>query len=479
MRLGPRVLAFLALTYALLLGGHVYSGDELMMARVTEAIVTRGELAVRPIANFEDYARVTAPDGRQYTWYGLGLSLAAIPFYAAATAAEGLVPPSGVAAFDAPKVLYYDRAGVPELVRMYAVTFVNPLLTALTAVLVCAILLRLGLSRRASALAALAFGLTGVTPFYAKTFFSEPLAGMFLAAGVLAWLAMRQDPGRGGRWAFLAGLAAGASVLARVANGVVLLPAVVALLLEKEGRRRLPAAAAGAAVPMALLLCYNAARFGSPFETGYSGVMYLFGGSFLEGFAGLLASPGRGLLLYVPWVVLALPGVVALARRDRPLAVLIAGSALALWLVYSPWAQWDGGWVYGPRFLVPVLPLLAVAAAAWVAPRREQPWVRALAGALVFVALAFAVQSVQVNFIDYTYAAWKSTDDIEATVRWSWEWSPLLRYWDFPVKDFILLPRLLRGEGGAFLAAFAWTLLAGWVASLVSLGRALARRDYQ
>jgi hypothetical protein len=90
-----------------------------------------------------------------------------------------------------------------------------------------------------------------------------------------------------------------------------------------------------------------------------------------------------------------------------------------------------------------------------------------------------AVQSVQVNFIDYTYAAWKSTDDIEATVRWSWEWSPLLRYWDFPVKDFILLPRLLRGEGGAFLAAFAWTLVAGWVASVASLGRALARRDYQ
>jgi hypothetical protein len=490
MRLGPRVFAFLAATYLLSLGGHVYSGDELMMARVTEAMVTRGEVSVRPIANFEDYAAVQGPDGRTYTWFGFGLSLAAVPFYVAGMAVEHLVPPSAPAAFAAPKVLYYDRDDVSELVRMLAITCVNPLVTALTALVILAILARLGMSRRAAAACALAYGVTGVTWFYAKTFFSEPLAGLGLAASLWAWLRMRGSAGRAPGWAFLAGAAAGASVLARVANGVVLVPAFAAFAWDafrsarasapgawRRVMARVTAAACGAVVPIAVLAAYNAAKFGTPLETGYSGVLGLFGGDVLDGLFGLSFSPGRGAVWYFPWVLFAVPGLFVLGRRDGPAALVVGGSAVGVWGVYSLWGVWEGGWVFGPRFLVPVFPLLAVPAALLVSARWH---VRAFRAAVIVVgaaSFALAVQSIQVNFIDYTYAAWRLAPDIHQAIRWSWEWSPLVRYWDFPEKGFLIGPALLAGQAGTFLAVAAWSLVAAWVASAVALAVGLTRRE--
>lgn len=474
--LHTRLFAFLALGYMLLLGGHVYSGDELMMARVTEAIVTRGELSVRPIAGFEDYARVIGPDGRQYTWYGLGLSLVAVPFYALAMAVEGIIPKSAIAVFDAPKILYYDRNDLSELVRMYAVTFVNPLVTALTAVLISLALCRSGLSQRASAIAAIVYGTTGLTPFYAKTFFSEPLAALFLTAAFVCWMKQREDETIVSKWAFFAGVATGASVLARVANTVVMVPALITMIMDKKSRRHIPIAFVGVVLPLLLLAFFNAVRFGSPFETGYSGVMYLFNGDFFEGFTGLIISPGRGVLLYAPWTILGLAGVSVAIRRDPAFAVLCGGCFLSLWLIYSPWAQWDGGWVYGPRFLLPALPLLWISGAVFVSSHwHSNKSFRLVIITLLFVSFALAVQSVQINFIDYTYAAWRTSTDIEYAVRWSWEWAPIVRYWDFPYRDFILLGRLLKGEGGIALAAFAWSLSVAWILSAVSLARGLIR----
>lgn len=473
--MAARIFLFLSITYAILLGGHLYSGDEIMMARVTEAIVTRQDLAVRPIKNFEDYATVEGKDGRRYTWYGLGLSLAAVPFYIAGMFLEDLVSEDGLLAFDGPKVLYYDRKDVSEVVRMYAVSFVNAIVTSLTCATLFALLVRLGLGKKVAALAALTFGLSGVTPFYAKTFFSEPLGGLCLLLAVHLWVASRK--GHPLRYASLAGFTSGLSVLTRVANGATLLPFWASVLLEKRPLKYLLVMAASALVPVAIMLAYNAARFSSPFETGYSSVMYLYSGNFLEGLFGLLISPGRGLLLYVPWTIFAFFGLKGLYTRDKPLTVAVFGAFVALLLVYSPWAQWDGGWVFGPRFLVPVLPLLAIPATLFVVEGRHSPVIMVAAGVLVVLSIAIAAQSVEVNFLDYHYAMWRSVTDIDKAMRWSFEWSPLVRYWDFPVRDFILLPRLLRGEGGPALTAFGYALVALWFLATGGLLWGLLRRE--
>ena len=84
---------FLILTslYILTLGGHIYSPDGEILFRTTEAIATRGSLAIEPLQGF-----ATQPgrrtDGREYAQYGVGQPLAAVPFYWLGRALQSLGP---------------------------------------------------------------------------------------------------------------------------------------------------------------------------------------------------------------------------------------------------------------------------------------------------------------------------------------------------------------------------------------------------
>jgi hypothetical protein len=81
---------------------------------------------------------------------------------------------------------------------------------------------------------------------------------------------------------------------------------------------------------------------------------------------GLLASPEVGLLFFCPLAWLALPGLVRLIKERNPASALFAGiigGALVLYGSYG--GGWRGGWSWGPRFLLPVVPLLILASAFW------------------------------------------------------------------------------------------------------------------
>lgn len=79
----------------------------------------------------------------------------------------------------------------------------------------------------------------------------------------------------------------------------------------------------------------------------------------------LLLDQEYGLLVYAPIFVLALPGGIALARRlgwRDALAVLAPIAAVLL--TAATWRMWWGGFTPPARFLVPVVPALALAVAA-------------------------------------------------------------------------------------------------------------------
>ncbi|HET9751583.1 MAG TPA: hypothetical protein VFP52_01430, partial [Myxococcales bacterium] len=115
---------------------------------------------------------------------------------------------------------------------------------------------------------------------------------------------------------------------------------------------------------------YSAVAFGSPFATPYKyhvgfeatrklGTMY--GGSFLDGFTGLLFRPQAGLLLFSP--VLAL-GFWALPRAWRALGTRRAAATLlpgvAMLLLTSRHATWDGGAAHDARYLMLVMPMFCL-----------------------------------------------------------------------------------------------------------------------
>ncbi|MGE5235494.1 MAG: hypothetical protein ACM3O7_03980 [Acidobacteriota bacterium] len=175
---------------------------------------------------------------------------------------------------------------------------------------------------------------------------------------------------------------------------VVLPGAVVALaVLPRLRARRVVALVIGGAVPLLALALYDVACFGSAFSlsTGHeaSGAFAavaghgLFGVSWPTptGLVGQLTSPARGLLVWSP-LLLAAPLAWGQTRSgsNRTAAVRIGTVAsLILWVVLAGYPNWHGGWFPGPRYLLPVLPLLFVAVAAGVERVLARPAGRTMA----------------------------------------------------------------------------------------------------
>jgi hypothetical protein len=82
-----------------------------------------------------------------------------------------------------------------------------------------------------------------------------------------------------------------------------------------------------------------------------------------EGLPGLFLDQEFGLLVYAPVLVLAIPGLVLLLRRDRRLGLVSILAVLAVVLTAGSWHMWRGGFNPPGRFLVPIVPILAVAVA--------------------------------------------------------------------------------------------------------------------
>jgi hypothetical protein len=105
---------------------------------------------------------------------------------------------------------------------------------------------------------------------------------------------------------------------------------------------------------------------------GYTGLQlgYFVPAKFLLGLGGVLVSPNRGLFVFMPIAVLGFYGLVrgslrSLRERD-PLIPLFSLAVAAHLLAVASYREWGGGWAFGPRYLVCILPVLALAATeAW------------------------------------------------------------------------------------------------------------------
>jgi len=140
---------------------------------------------------------------------------------------------------------------------------------------------------------------------------------------------------------------------------------------------------------------------------------------------GLLASPNRGLFVYVPLAALAVPALI----RPSPTAprwLTYGGIGVAAYLLlYSAWGGWWGGHCYGPRFLTDLLPVLALSAI----PVGERLW-RRRAGRVVVAGLAVygvAVQSIGVYCDDNAWNALPRDVDVAHDRVWDWHDPQILR----------------------------------------------------
>ncbi|NJL85741.1 MAG: hypothetical protein HC886_06770 [Leptolyngbyaceae cyanobacterium SM1_1_3] len=167
------------------------------------------------------------------------------------------------------------------------------------------------------------------------------------------------------------------SIMAKPA-GIVIGPVLAGyFLLKRYSLKRVALPLLGTAMGVLLYMAYNYLRFGSIFSAGQSTSRFTLEG-FIPRLVGLLLSPGAGggLFWYCPVTLLAGVGLWKLAKGDRLAeALAVLGMFSSYWILYSFWQF--GGWSWGPRFLVPTLPLLLAPTA--LLDARGRRWLLALA----------------------------------------------------------------------------------------------------
>ena len=414
------------LTFAWSGGGRIVGSDELTMFQLARAM-SRGSLAV------PEGATLQGPDGRFYSKNTAGQAVLALPFVVAGDVA------AGIAGFTDSR---------RELAARCVASFFNAVVTSLLLAALYAALRRMRVNATHALAACVLLGFTTPMWVYAKSFMAEPVEalGLLLAltgAARAGAAAARSEAASGEREAAL-----GAFLAVSAKLGV--LPLVFACLTAAGFQRprawRWPLA--GVAAALAGHAIYNALRFGTPFETGYGAQASwsAFTTPLWVGAYGLLLSSGKGLAWFAPMVWLAPAGIAAMVRSRshsdaarRGDDVRRAGWAIvAAWGVgialYGRFQHWGGDGSWGPRYLVPLLPLGAVAVAFALEGasrlRRRMAWLLGAAGLVVTlggVGIYFGAQMREAGDYPYTLAL-EDPHFMEAS-HWNPRFTPIAGHW--------------------------------------------------
>jgi hypothetical protein len=415
---GPRarvgLFLFFQALYALSSSGNAFRiPDEFEVYFQTEHLIDAGDISVpqtleirQPVIVNRQVVGTTSVffgkvgrDGKPYAPYGPFAAVLAVPHHLIGRAVAGALGVTRV-----PR-----RDGLAWEILVAGITMLTTATAAALAVV--------GFHRAATAigtparaalwLSLLLGGATVLWP-YGTSFYTEAWQ-----AAMLIWAAVFLLEARAGARPFI-GVAIACVLIALTGltkvTSLIFAPAFVAAVwcdrsLDPHRRWRTALAIAAAiASAVALHLAWNQYRFGSPFEFGYDWaetIPSLPPRAFVitdipRGLAVLLFSPGKSLFLWAPVLLLSVLQARALWRRDPGLAAGL-GSALFIGLiVFAAYLFPEGGYSHGPRNLVPIVPLLALAAAG---PEADKWPPRVLVSCGV-VGFAIALLATHVSFLE-------------------------------------------------------------------------------
>lgn len=366
-------------------------------------------------------------DGHLYSKKGIGHSLLLLPFQWATRQIEGV--------------------GVVGMAHL-----ANVLITALTGVGLYGLGWRVmaavgvgGITReyqgRGLLWVVLAWGVGTFAWVYSKYLFNSPIVALCFVFVVLILFVVNQyllTTRNFWIWVglFLAGGLVGYSLIARAENALVvpLFAAYLWFVPIPYRTRFLRLVAFGLPIVLTVLFLFylNWSRFGEPLNFGYD-LSQEANGNILVGLAGFLVSPGRSLLLMMPLLIPATWGWVRLAKQSptlKRLAWLVLGLTVVYALFFARSADWWGGWNWGIRYFLPMLPLWSIGLLG-VIDYAFQPRRHLVAGSLIWLSLLLSVGiqllGVLVDFNRPLLVDAANNISLDAQL-WGWEYAQIVSH---------------------------------------------------
>ncbi len=251
-------------------------------------------------------------------------------------------------------------------------------------------------------LAAVLYGLCSLNAFYATAFFQRQLAASLFVISfwIIFDLAEKLDL----RGAIAAAFFFSFGAFSSYPDVVLIIPFALFAIKSSGWRRASQFATAALAMSFLMIALYNLSATGHPLKLPHS-FAHANKPELQRGFEGLGIIPDlsivilnlfdldRGMFVYTPYLLLAVPGLVIMYRSEsqqkRSFALFAVLVLVCLMWVYSTYEDWRGGVSFGQRYILPTIPFLTVAAAAFYV--RFSTKILAKAPFILLAVLSFAV----------------------------------------------------------------------------------------
>ena len=247
----------------------------------------------------------------------------------------------------------------PYYASTFIVSFFNFIIHALCSFFFYCILLKLGYKDKKSLLISMIFLFTSYSFSFAQSTYEHHYEMLFVLMSLYLVISSEQKS-----QILFAGFVIGTGVIFR-STTILAIPGLLFLLKSKK---EFVYFLMGCLPGVVVILFYNYVRFDNPLETGYSLAWHLAHGNELsfwsinyipEALAGFLVTPGKGLIFFSTTIFISIIGFKKFFLTHKRLSIAILITVFLYLLLYSMNFAWHGSiWAFGPRYILPILPLL-------------------------------------------------------------------------------------------------------------------------
>ena len=336
-------LLWVTLLYVLTAKGHIEVIDTEYSLRTAHSIIEEGSLSIKPVdSNLESSGDNASVSDKFYSQYGIGILAIFVPVVGISKIISSL-------------------SGIEEtLLTHFILSFYNIPFAILGLYYFRNILQSLGQNSEVSNFFMICLGFGTIFWKYVVTDFSEVTQISLLLGAINFYLQKYNN----NKWFYIS-FHLSFLVLLKLVYIVIIPPFIVLAIIEGKTIRliyKYLVQGATFLIPSSLLLMFaNHARFGSIFETGYGNAQSAFSFSyFMRDWSDYIISFDRGILPYSPIILAAIIVTPIFYKKNKSALFLISYIVITLYILMSSWIGWKGGYCWGNRNLVPIVPVICI-----------------------------------------------------------------------------------------------------------------------